>query len=656
MKMKNIFFLLLIFMFSLTYTQNIKKGFKNLEKKEYEKAKESFQKIISEDNGNVGANLGMALVLADDQSPVFDVIDSWQYASKVQNNTDKLNQEDIDIISEYFLNTEIRKTSRPVKKKIEIALEAIESRLIKYIREENNLEAVYKVLDKYPDFKYYNNVIHIRNQFEFRKYEKQNTLEGYQEFIAKFPNAAQVEKANNYIFKLAFDNVKTQNTVESYNNYIKIYPKSEFVQSAIKLRNAAAYNDTRKINLLQAYEQFIETYPDALEIAEAKIRVQDLLYEQAKKIKSLDAYNDFIKRYPEGRYFIDIFNLKAEELGTHFVNNNNLSANCAVEWSKGFDDNGKIESGGLMTVTKQGDYILACNSLTNDTSYSDVWILKLDASGKMIWNKTIGQPFEDNISDLMLDSLGNIIVAGYTYLSADSASKMGWLFKLGSDGKKIWNKNLGKIEIDACAIDKNSRIYIGGSTLNDSLGPNYMISIFNDDAKKIAERVFSGNGKITDLDINTDGNILVSGSNWLCLLDMKRYLIWDDTLKNSLESKKCTFTSDGYYFTGTGKESIFYSKYNLAGKKLWFQEYTKTDSLQIPVDIIPISPSGAVVAEKKSMGFKFKILAADGNIQKVMDFNGDFNICNITERGNNLMALIDNGDLFIISFLKSSSF
>jgi len=653
--MKNILFIFLISLFSVTYAQNIKKGYKNLEKKEYERAKETFQKIIVEENGNVSANFGMALILADDQSSLFNIIDSWQYVEKVQNNTDKLSQEDIDIISEYFLNTEVRKTSRPVKKKIDIALDAIEARLIKYIREENNLEAVYEVLKRYPNFKHYNNVIHIRNQFEFRKYEKQNTLEGYQEFILKFPEAAQVQKAYNYIFKLAYDMVKAQNNVEAYNNYIKTYPKSEYIQTAIKQRNAAAFSDTKKINTLQAYEQYLDYYPDALEIAEAKIRVQDLLYEQAKRIKSLEAYNDFIKRYPEGRYFIDIFNLKADELGNHFIEENNLTANYSIDWAKGFDDNGKIESGGAITITSQGEYILACNSRATDSSYSDVWVLKLDAHGKMLWNKLIGQQFEDSLSFLMLDSIGEIIVVGYTYLSADSASKMGWMFKLGADGKKIWNRNLGKIDIGACSIDKNDRIYIGGSTKNDSTGSNYMLSVFNQDAQKIAERIFTGRGKINSLRVNSDGNILVSGSNWFCLLDSKRYLIWDDTLKKSLQSTGCEATTDGYYFTGKGKESIFYSKYNLSGKKQWFQEYDKTDTYLIPIDIVAINPSGVAIAEQKSLGAKIKLFNPDGNIRKVMDFNGNFQICRLGDQGNNLIVVISNRDLIIVRFLNIPS-
>lgn len=654
MKYQLIIFTLLCF--QVSYAQNVKRGFKNLEKKEYEKSKEVFQKILADDNSNVAANLGMALVLADDSSSVFNIIDSWQYAEKVKKNIEALSQDDIDVLTEYFLNTEVKKTSRPTKKKVEIALNAIEARLIKYIREENNLEAVYEVLTKYPNFKHYDNVIHIRNQFEFRKYEKMNTLEGYQEFIKKFPDAAQIDKANKYIFNLSFEKAKSLNTVEAYNEYIKNFPSSELLQTALKLRNAAAYADVKKANTFHTYEQFIEEYPDALEVADARVNIQNLLYEQAKRIKSMDAYNDFIKRYPEGKLFIDIFNLKAADLGEQAVQKYGLHA-PSVQWARGFDDNGKIESDGVITVNNQGEYILACNSRANDTSSSDVWVIKIDKLGKILWNKYIGQPFEDRVSKILLDSKGDILVLGYTWLSSDSASKMGWMFKLGSDGKKLWNKNLGKISFQSAAIDQNDRIYLGGTFLDDSLGfNNYMLNIYNNEARKVFERVFTGQGIINDLSINQNGDILIAGSNWFSMLDSRRYLLWDDTLKSSLKTAICIQTSDGGLFAGAGKESVFYAKYLNSGKKAWFTEYPTSDSLQIPVGISVINPNLYAIAEQKTSGAKIKYLSPDGKVNKVAELIGDIKINSIVSYENAIGIIADDGNILIFKLNPESSF
>lgn len=645
--MRNVFVVFFLVTISIVNAQNVKRGYKNLEKKEYEKAKETFGKILAENKQDIAANFGMAITLADDQSPLFNIIDAWQYAERIQSKIDDLSQDDISIIGEYFENTESRHTNRPVKKKIEIAIEAIEDRLIKYIREENNLDAVYEVLQRYPDFKYYNNVVHIRDQFEFRKYEKENSIEGYETFIKKFPEAAQIEKAYKYINKLAFDNAKSQNTLSAYTSYILAYPSSEYLQSAIKLRNAAAFSEAKKMNTLESYDRFINGYPDALEVADAKSLQQDLLYAQAKRIKSIEAFNDFIKRYPEGRYYVDIFNLKATELGNKFLKDNNFES-PSISWAKSFDYNGNIESGGAAAITSTGEYVVACNTRESDTSSANVWVLKLDASGKMIWNKVIGQAFEDSVSSVLIDTSGNVIIVGYTHLSNDNTSKMGWIFKLGSDGKKIWNRNIGKFDIESCTIDKSNRIYIGGKIAQDSLGGHYALTIFSDDAKILWQRIYTEKGSINDLKITNQGDIVMAGSHWIALTDPKRYILFEDTIKNTLLATNCAFTNDGsYYFTGAGKTSIFYSRYLSNGKKAWFQEFPKTDTTQIIRDIT-ITDGKLLILEQKSNGAKIKLLTSDGKMAGIKDILGNNHLNNVASDEKNAILLIDNGDLVVV--------
>jgi hypothetical protein len=671
--MRKIFTLILILSITIVNAQNTKKGFKSLEKavklyevvnnktsnqkdkedskisadKEYDKARESFQKNLVENKDNIAANFGLALILADDQSALFNIIDSWQYVERIQDKIDKLPQEDMDIIGEYFYNTEAHHSNRPVKKKIEIALEAIEDRLIKYIREENNLDAVYEVLQRYPNFRFYNNVVHIRDQFEYRKYEKLNTIEAYETFIQKFPQAAQVEKAEKSRNKLAFANAKSINTEGAYLSYIAKYPESEDLQAAIKLRNAAAFSAAKKINTLESYDKFINSYPDALEVADAKGLQQDLLYAQAKRIKSIEAFNDFIKRYPEGKYFVDIFNLKATELGTKFLHENSFDS-PSITWAKAFDNNGSIETGGAMAITPEGEYVVACNTRETDTSYANVWVLKLDANGKMIWNKVIGQAYEDSLSSVLIDTSGNIIIVGYTHLSTDSASKMGWVFKLGPDGKKIWNRNIGKFDIKSCAIDNSNRIYIGGSLSEDSLKNHCALTIFNDEAKIQWQRVYTGFGSINDVKINGKGNILMAGSHWVALTDPKRYLIYEDTIKSSLEGLKCALLDDGSsYYTGAGKGAVFYSRYNPSGKKAWMQEYPKTDSSQFIRDIA-LTDNKLILLEQKSTGGKIKLMTADGKIPGVKDIFGNNHLEKVVSDARGLVLLIDNGDLIVL--------
>ena len=581
--MKKIFIILACQMLVLNaFSQNIKRGFKQLEKSDYAKAKEIFDQEKRVSAESLPANFGLSVIYADENSPFYNLIDAWSCAVIVQKNMGELNEEDKEMIAEYFANTEVRRSSRPANRKMLQAIGAIEAKLIKYIREENQLQLAYDVIAKFPDFRYYNNVIHIRNQLEFRKYEKLNTLDGYLEFMSKFPDAAQNEKAIKYRDKLAFERARNINTVEAYENYMKNYPKAVDYGNAIKLRNAAAFSLAKQKNTVDALEYFITRYHDALEIPDAKKIQQQLLYDYARKIQTLDAYNEFIAKYPEGSHYIDIFNLKSLDLGMKFLNGSQLNWNNVV-WSRSFDNNRFPESAGGLAVTGTNNYIVAGNTIQNDSVYTDAWILKLDEDGKMIWNKILGGRYNDSIFSIELNHDQDIIALGYTWLTPDSASKEGWIFKLDSEGKKIWNRSLGKWNITSFTINSDNEILIGGYHKNDSLENKYHLMVINNSGIKLWERTYSSSGEITGILTGFDGNIVVGGSGWLFKMTPKGYILWEHPFEINDSISAMTHLADGSILLGGLRDSTkrIFIKIDGSGKKVWEKVYDNDEMLTV---------------------------------------------------------------------------
>ncbi len=635
-----------VFISLFIYSQNIKKGYKQLEKSDYAKAKEFFENEYNTNNASPAANFGLSVIYADDKSPYYNLVEAWSHCREIEKNMNKLTEDDKTIVAEYFANTEVRRSNWPVNKKMMQAVGAVEAKLIKYIREENNLELTNEVIERFPDFRYHTNVIHIRNQLVFRKYEKQNTLDGYLEFMQKYPDAAQITKAKKYRNVLAYENAKRINTVEAYEDYMKKYPGSNNYGDVIKLRNAAAYRFAKQKNTIESLEYFITKYPDALEIADAKKIQQQLLYDYARRIQTLEAYDAFIAKYPEGGHYIDIFNLKSLDLGMKFFNSSGLKWNNAL-WTRSFDNNKFTDFAAGLVQTASGNYVIGGNTTQADSIYRDAWILMLDTNGKMIWNKILGGRFNDSIYSVLLNNNQDILVLGYTWLTPDSASKEAWIFKLNSDGKKIWNRSLGKWDISSATIGPTNEIFLGGYKLDDSLEHKYNIMVINDLGIKLWERTYTSLGEVNSLYSGMDGNIVVGGTSWCFKMNPKGYIIWESPVGTYGDIKTVQSLPDGNLLLGGLRDSSYITliKLDNIGKKLWEKDYENPGYTKIESFLVINATN-------------FIAVASSPEAQEILHFNNDGNelIRNPLPMEINLHSIIlDSGGNLVIELTEMNN-
>lgn len=643
--------LLLVILSAGLSAQNAKRGFKLLEKVDYEKSRELFLNVISENNQNPAALFGLTLILADEKSPYFDLIGAWEYATALKPNLEILTTEEIEYIGEYFMNTEVRHISRPVKKKIEYAVETVEAKLIKYIREENNLEMVYKVIEKFPDFRFYDNIIHIRNQLEFRKYEKLNKLEGYLEFIQKFPDAAQIEKAKKYRNKLAFENVCQVNTVEAYKEFMKKYPDAYEKNVAVKRLYAVAFQKAKSTNTIKALEEFIAEYPEALEISEAKVIQRQLLYEYAKKIQTLQAYNDFIRKYPDGQQYIDIFNLKALDNGMRFISAHPLSSNNML-WARSYEDENNEELTACMTIDTMNSYLVGGTVFRSDTGSTDAWIIKINQEGKMLWNKFVGEAYNDEVDLLAINNKNEILGAGYTWMGIDSSSRESWLFKLGQDGQKIWSKKLGKMHINSLLATKTGSIFLGGYLVNDSLDKKYSVVVLNENGKRLWGRTYTGKGEIVRISECPDQKMLITGNQWRAKIDPKGYLIWESSVNesDSIVASQVLPKGEICYLTYRNNSKLMLTKTGADNKPVFEKELAFPE---LPVHISTLMQGGqnqliALFSFEQHQSLHW-INSQTGEIVNSSRIPAGVRIDNVlTDKKNNLLLIGCNSEIIVI--------
>jgi hypothetical protein len=275
-----------------------------------------------------------------------------------------------------------------------------------------------------------------------------------------------------------------------------------------------------------------------------------------------------------------------------------LDAAGNKQWDKTIGGNGFDDYFISVQQTQDGGYILGGSSdsgIGGDKSegsrgYTDYWVVKLDAVGKKVWDKTLGGNSFDYLSSLQQTNDGEYILGGWTTsgCSGDKteAGRGGsdfWVVKLDVSGNKVWDKTLGGSENDDLdALQQTSdRGYILGGFSNSGIsgekseanrgGLDFWVVKLDAAGTKVWDKTIGGSSSevLQFLEQTPDRGYILGGySNsgisgekteasqevdyWVVKLDEVGNKVWDKTIGgsgydylNALQQ-----TSDGGYFLG----------------------------------------------------------------------------------------------------------
>ena len=118
-----------------------------------------------------------------------------------------------------------------------------------------------------------------------------------------------------------------------------------------------------------------------------------------------------------------------------------LSIPPSTEWSRTYG--GTNEDRAFASVqTADGGYALAGFTESFGTGSADAWLVKIDASGNMMWSKTYGGTGYDVALSLVQTGDGGYALAGHTD-SFGAGNYDFWLVKTDSSGNMMWSKTYG---------------------------------------------------------------------------------------------------------------------------------------------------------------------------------------------------------------------
>ena len=110
---------------------------------------------------------------------------------------------------------------------------------------------------------------------------------------------------------------------------------------------------------------------------------------------------------------------------------------------------------------------------------SDIFVMKLDASGNILLFRNIGGKGNDIAADMAIDAAGNIYIAGSTtslsfpvHNALQSTPGPGFIVKVSADGSQFVWSTYFRETIDALAVDSAGNVYVTGSTID----PNFPVT------------------------------------------------------------------------------------------------------------------------------------------------------------------------------------
>ncbi len=258
---------------------------------------------------------------------------------------------------------------------------------------------------------------------------------------------------------------------------------------------------------------------------------------------------------------------------------------------------GNSDYGKAIVQTSDGGYINAGETYsfgnTGGGIYPEVWVTKLDASGNIQWTRTIGGSSEEFVGVIIQTSDGGYAVAGETRSFGQGSNDV-YVVKLDASGNLVWTRTIGGGAGDgALAIREapNGDLVVSGYTnsFGQGLSDIYVIrldatgnvlwtrSIGGPDAEFAYQHV-----------IMNDGSIVVAGYTYsysqgnedlyLIKLDATGNLQWTRTVggANSDGAFSVTVTQDGGIVAagytnsfGQGSFDIYVVKFDNAGNLLW---------------------------------------------------------------------------------------
>jgi len=192
-----------------------------------------------------------------------------------------------------------------------------------------------------------------------------------------------------------------------------------------------------------------------------------------------------------------------------------LNRSGGIVWQKSYGGSQSDVAAGIQQ-TKDGGYIIAGTTESYGAGGSDGWVFKLDPNGDIEWQKAYGGIQNDSFNSVQQTTDGGYIIAGITE-SYGAGGSDGWVLKLAANGTVEWQKTYGGSKEDypiSIRQTMDGGYILGGETESFGAGSYDMWALKLASNGKINwQKVYGGSGQdFSDMIVQTtDGGYIAAG-------------------------------------------------------------------------------------------------------------------------------------------------
>lgn len=192
-------------------------------------------------------------------------------------------------------------------------------------------------------------------------------------------------------------------------------------------------------------------------------------------------------------------------------------AERSTSWTRTFGGS-SADGFQAMQQTSDGGFILAGYTFSFGHGYANGYLVRTDAAGNLIWSNAYGGAGWEYLLAVAETADGGFVAAGYTTSTGAGGMDM-YLLRVDAQGSLLWERTFGGAGIDVAqgvGVDSQGNLILAGYTNSSGAGENDVYIVKTDaEGNELWSQVHGGEESDAAMDVLVDsqGNYLVAGAS-----------------------------------------------------------------------------------------------------------------------------------------------